>query len=108
MGEVTTKPGHGATSARNVMSSVVSDVPDAIDETLRAEASFDPGDGAASGAPVPPAQRYRLGAELGRGGMGRVVEAFDVQLGRTVALKEVLPRGGSANIARRFAREVQL
>src|SRR5678815_4388469 len=107
MGEVTTKPGHGATSARNVVSSVVSDVPDAIDETLRAEASFDPGDGAASGAPVPPAQRYRLGAELGRGGMGRVVEAFDVQLGRTVALKEVLPRGG-ANVARRFAREVQL
>ncbi|HEY0992619.1 MAG TPA: serine/threonine-protein kinase, partial [Kofleriaceae bacterium] len=82
-------------------------MPDAIDETLRAEASFDPGDGAASGAPVPPAQRYRLGAELGRGGMGRVVEAFDVQLGRTVALKEVLPRGG-ANVARRFAREVQL
>src|SRR5262245_65891187 len=39
--------------------------------------------------------------------MGRVVEAFDLQLGRTVALKEVLPRGG-ASIARRFAREVQL
>ena len=39
--------------------------------------------------------------------MGRVVEAFDLQLGRTVALKEVLPKGG-AGIARRFEREVQL
>src|SRR3954449_3570713 len=55
----------------------------------------------------PEGERYRLGAELGRGGMGRVVEAFDLQLGRTVALKEVLPRGG-AGVARRFAREVQL
>jgi len=52
-------------------------------------------------------QRYRLGAELGRGGMGRVVEAFDTQLGRTVALKEVLPRPGGA-IDRRFEREVQI
>ncbi|MEP6865853.1 MAG: serine/threonine-protein kinase [Deltaproteobacteria bacterium] len=52
-------------------------------------------------------QRYRLGAELGRGGMGRVVEAFDTQLGRTVALKEVLPRG-SGTIDRRFEREVQI
>jgi serine/threonine protein kinase len=52
-------------------------------------------------------QRYRLGAELGRGGMGRVVEAFDTQLGRTVALKEVLPRG-TGTVDRRFEREVQI
>jgi len=55
----------------------------------------------------PSAERYRLGTELGRGGMGRVVEAFDVQLGRTVALKEVLPKGGPGTV-RRFTREVQL
>ena len=60
----------------------------------------------ASRASIPPFQRYRLGAELGRGGMGRVVEAFDTQLGRTVALKEVLPKG--AAVARRFLREVQI
>ncbi|HSR95450.1 MAG TPA: serine/threonine-protein kinase, partial [Kofleriaceae bacterium] len=79
----------------------------AIDATLYAEPSQQPPDSAPR-TPLPPSERYRLGAELGRGGMGRVVEAFDVQLGRTVALKEVLPRSGSANIARRFAREVQL
>ncbi len=38
--------------------------------------------------------------------MGRVVEAFDTQLGRTVALKEVLPKG--AGVEKRFAREVQI
>jgi hypothetical protein len=53
------------------------------------------------------AHRYRVGAELGRGGMGRVVEAYDLQLGRTVALKEVLPSGGDGTV-RRFEREVQL
>ncbi|MBA3501735.1 MAG: serine/threonine protein kinase, partial [Deltaproteobacteria bacterium] len=58
--------------------------------------------------PPPPGQdRYQIGSELGRGGMGRVVEAFDVQLGRTVALKEVLPKAGTAS-ARRFEREVAL
>ncbi len=55
----------------------------------------------------PTEERYRLGIELGRGGMGRVVEAFDTQLGRTVALKEVLPKSG-ASMDRRFRREVQI
>src|SRR5262249_8185767 len=78
-----------------------------IGDTVLAEPSVEPIDPDAPIRSIPPAERYRLGAQLGRGGMGRVVEAFDLQLGRTVALKEVLPRGG-ASIARRFSREVQL
>jgi hypothetical protein len=109
MAEVPTKPGRGAPPppARNA-APVVPAIPpggrNPDEDTLRLET------GPASAAPVTslaPAERYRLGAELGRGGMGRVVEAFDLQLGRTVALKEVLPKGG-AGVARRFAREVQL
>jgi hypothetical protein len=79
----------------------------AIEDTLAAEPSVDPPDSAPVALRGAPAERYRLGAELGRGGMGRVVEAFDVQLGRTVAFKEILPHG-EPGIARRFAREVQL
>src|SRR5262249_56958399 len=79
----------------------------AIDDPVPAEPSVEPIDPDAPVRSIPAAERYRLGAELGRGGMGRVVEAFDLQLGRTVALKEVLTSGG-ASVARRFAREVQL
>ena len=96
MAELPTKPGHGGVPVRN-----------ALEDTLRAEPSIEPSDGTAATKSIPAAERYRLGAELGRGGMGRVVEAFDLQLGRTVALKEVLPKGGPG-IARRFVREVQL
>src|SRR5215468_4028128 len=91
-----TKPGRADPRAR-----------DAIEDTIAAEPSVDPPDSAPVALTGAPAERYRLGAELGRGGMGRVVEAFDVQLGRTVALKEVLPHG-EPGIARRFTREVQL
>jgi hypothetical protein len=110
MGEAPTKPGWGAAQERNALS---------VGDTQSMEPVLEPPPAAAREprpAPIasaagtqslPTVARYRLGAELGRGGMGRVVEAFDVQLGRTVALKEVLPAGGDA-IARRFAREVQL
>jgi hypothetical protein len=78
--------------------------PPSLDDTVPASS---PPDGSIDDLPLPAAERYRLGAELGRGGMGRVVEAFDTQLGRAVAFKEVLPSGGAA-VARRFRREVQI
>ncbi len=79
-----------------------------VDDTVPAtgEEQLDPHPGAPVVLTKPRGDRYRLGTELGRGGMGRVVEAFDVQLGRTVALKEVLPT--ITGMPRRFAREVQI
>jgi len=74
-----------------------------LDDTIPASS---PPEGAEESAP-PAQERYRLGAELGRGGMGRVVEAFDTLLGRTVAFKEVLPNAASS-LARRFRREVEI
>jgi hypothetical protein len=54
----------------------------------------------------PDSGRYRRGAEIARGGMGRVVEAEDAVLGRTVALKETLELDPDARA--RFEREVRI
>ncbi len=51
-------------------------------------------------------ERFQFIAEIARGGMGRVIEAFDQRLGRTVALKQTLD--GSDAIRQRFAREVAI
>jgi tetratricopeptide (TPR) repeat protein len=50
--------------------------------------------------------RYELGAEIARGGMGRIHEAFDRRLGRHVAIKCALR--SSPALAARFEREVAL
>jgi WD40 repeat protein/tRNA A-37 threonylcarbamoyl transferase component Bud32 len=49
------------------------------------------------------ASRYDLVDEHGRGGLGRVMRARDRELGRTVAIKELLRRGRVAEL--RFLRE---
>ncbi len=60
----------------------------------------------ASAAAPTSSDRYELGDEIARGGMGRVVEATDKLLGRTVALKAALASEPEA--IRRFARETRV
>ncbi len=50
--------------------------------------------------------RYDLGAEIARGGMGRVVDARDNLLGRRVAVKQATATDPDS--LQRFAREVQI
>jgi hypothetical protein len=53
--------------------------------------------------------RYRLEASLGRGGMAEVFRARDERLGRTVAVKVILPSFASEpHFAERFLREARM
>jgi serine/threonine protein kinase/tetratricopeptide (TPR) repeat protein len=55
------------------------------------------------------AGRFRIISQIGRGGMGQVFEAEDMELGERVALKTVLPLiSGNENSLARFRREIHL
>src|SRR5258705_2254583 len=56
---------------------------------------------------APPENRYQLGRTIGRGGMGEVVAATDVQIGREVAIKR-LHAGASSDGVTRFLREARI
>ncbi|GCB47283.1 serine/threonine-protein kinase [Streptomyces sp. NL15-2K] len=53
------------------------------------------------------AGRYRLHDPIGRGAMGEVWRGFDETLGRTVAVKLLLPQGSDPTSASRFRLEAQ-
>ncbi len=68
-----------------------------------------PAAGVAAATPLPEIELdrcYDVGAEIARGGMGRIRRAEDRRLGRVVALKELVSR--EADLRDRFEREARL
>ena len=55
---------------------------------------------------LPPA--FQLGSLLGRGGMGEVLVAEEVEIGRSVAIKRMRGDVGSPEMAARFLREAKI
>jgi tRNA A-37 threonylcarbamoyl transferase component Bud32 len=53
-------------------------------------------------------KRYVLGGMLGRGGMGEVLEAYDEQIGRDVAVKRLRTESPSEKQIARFMREARI
>jgi len=95
-----------------------SSAPPAADEARAALAAgdetVDMPSSAAAPAPNPlPAlrlgasEKYEFGNELGRGGLGRVVEAVDRDFGRNVAVKMMLPGSAGAASVERFLLEAR-
>ena len=56
--------------------------------------------------PVASPGAYALGPEVARGGMGRILAARDLRIGRPVAIKELFKR--STSLAARFEREARI
>ncbi|HUS29215.1 MAG TPA: serine/threonine-protein kinase [Kofleriaceae bacterium] len=78
-------------------------------EETAVAAVVDPRGARRASAPlIPGGERYELGGEIGRGGMGEVLTARDVQIGREVAIKRLhLARSTNAAEAR-FLREARI
>jgi hypothetical protein len=72
--------------------------------TVTASATAPAGGASTIPAATTSGERFEVGREIGRGGMGRVLEATDRQFRRTVAVKEMLAVG-DAHARRRFLTE---
>jgi eukaryotic-like serine/threonine-protein kinase len=59
-------------------------------------------------APIEPGERYEVGPTMARGGMGEVIAAYDLQIGREVAIKRLHAAEPSAVALRRFLREARI
>jgi hypothetical protein len=76
-----------------------------LSETLASMTVREPAPARGAEAPIPTgSDRFLRGREIGRGGMGRVVEAVDRQFNRVVALKEITI-ADSPGARRRFVTE---
>jgi WD40 repeat protein/serine/threonine protein kinase len=95
----------------------------ALDPALAASApapvEADRGDSLEERVTLQQSGRYRIRGEHGRGGIGRVLEAFDEHVGREIAIKELIPHdkgdsgpqtpaGKPAAVAARFLREARV
>jgi eukaryotic-like serine/threonine-protein kinase len=77
-----------------------------VEETAMVGPSSPATGGPADELPVVPAGTYALGPEVARGGIGRIRRALDQRMGRTVAIKELLPaHHRNADTQARFVRE---
>jgi WD40 repeat protein len=70
------------------------------------EAALEPPMGDDHGLPCIAPDNFVIGAEIGRGGMGRVLSARDLRIGRAVAIKEMLSARPDARL--RFEREARI
>ena len=77
--------------------------PDTIDQTGLATTPFEPVD-----APTRALEGYAFGEVIGRGGIGEVVAAEDLRIGRSVAIKRLRKPAPTPQEVARFLREARI
>jgi serine/threonine protein kinase len=85
----------------------VVDMPAELVATIAEGETLIPG-ASSSGKVVLPAIGYQLGAQIGQGGMGEVMAAFDQRIGRGVAIKRMRSLRPSEEETTRFLREARI
>ncbi len=80
----------------------------ALDDTVLPESATVGDTLSEHGTLPPPPTTYKLGELLGRGGMGEVVRASDVRIGRDIAIKRMRSANPSPDAIARFLREAKI